>query len=183
MYFTPLRSISIKPLCAALVVTVALAGCDMADKPKSEDEVRDELSRMVKPQAGLYRSTSKLVSFDVPGMPPAQAERLKQMFSTQQAREFCLTKAQAEKGYEEMTKQLAQGNCKADRFTADGNTLDAKLTCETGKEMKATIEMNGTISEQGSQMKMTVNQNAPGGRSINMVAEVASQRVGDCPGS
>lgn len=178
-----MRSIFILPLVAAL----AISACGRDDKPKSEEEVKDAMANMVKPKPGMYRSTAKLVSFEVPGMPPAQAERLKQVFSQEQGRDVCLSKAEADKGYEEMTKKLAaQGKCRYDRFDARGGTLDAKLSCETGKDMHATIELKGTISEEGSRMRMQVEQaapNLPGGGKVKMVAEVASQRTGDCAGS
>jgi hypothetical protein len=178
-----MRSILALPVAALL-----LTACDSgSDEPKSVQQVKDEMADMAKPRPGLYRSTSKVVSFEVPGMPPAQAERMKQMFSTtQRGNEFCLTPEEAEKGFEEMTKKLAEGNCSYDRFNADGGKLDAKLTCETGQKMKATIEMKGTMGAEGSQMTMSVVQSppgAPGGASVKMVAEVASQRVGDCPRS
>ncbi len=175
-----MRLIIALPLLAAL----SLSACNKNEKSKGADEVKDEMSRMVKPRPGLYRSTSRLVSFDVPGLPPAEAARLKQAFSTaEQGRNFCLTKEEAGKGQEQMLKKLAEGNCAYDRFDASGSRLDAKLTCQTGKDMKATIEMKGTISAEGSQMRMSVDQVAPGGKSVKMVAEVASQRVGDCPGA
>lgn len=176
-----MRSIIILPLVAAL----ALTACGRDDKPKSEEEVKDAMANMVKPKPGLYRSTAKLISFEVPGMPPAQADRLKEVFSQQTGREVCLTKAEAEKGYEEMTKKLAaEGKCQYDRFDARGGTLDAQLSCETGKDMKATIGLKGTISEEGSEMRMTVEQkapNLPNGGAVKMEAEVSSQRIGDCP--
>lgn len=172
-----MRSIIVLPLMAAL----ALAACGRDDKPKSEEEVQDAMANMVKPRPGLYRSTAKIVSFEVPGMPAAQAERLKEVFS-QQGRDFCLTKAEADKGYREMTRKLAEGNCAYDRFDARSGKLDAKLTCQTGKDMKATIEMKGTISAEGSQMRMNVVQAAPNDTSVKMEVDIASQRTGDCPG-
>jgi len=176
-----MRLIYILPLVAAL----ALGACGRDDKPKSEDEVKDAMANMVKPKPGLYRSTAKLVSFEVPGMPAAQAERLKEVFSQQAGREVCLSKAEADKGYEEMTKKLAaEGKCQYDRFDARGGTIDAKMSCETGKDMKATIELKGTMSEEGSQLHMKVEQaapNLPNGGSVKMEADVASQRIGDCP--
>lgn len=179
-----MRSIFALPLAAA----VLLAACDSgSDEPKSVQQVKAEMADMTKPRPGLYRSTSKIVSFEVPGMPAAQAEKMKQMFSTtQQGNEFCLTQQEADKGFEEMTKKLAEGNCTYDRFNADGGKLDAKLTCVTGEKMKASIEMKGTMGAEGSQMTMSVNQSPPGmpaGGAVKMVAEVASKRVGDCPRS
>ncbi len=173
-----MRAIFGMPLAAALLV----CGCNNAGKPKSEDEVKDTIAQMDKPRPGQYRSTAKLISFEVPGMPPAQAERLKDMFSASQGRDFCLTQADADKGFGEMTKRLAQGNCNYDRFSADGGTLDAHLTCQTGKGMSAVIAMKGTINSEGSHMTMQVDQKSsalPGG-GMKMVADVASVRTGDC---
>jgi hypothetical protein len=177
-----MRSILLLPLAAAAFLTA----CDSADKPKSPDEVKQEMARIDRPTPGLYRTTSKVVDFQVPGMEPAQAEKMKAMFSTtSEGREYCLTKEEADKGWEEATKKLAEGNCKYERFDASNGKMDAKLSCETGQGMKSTIEMKGTMTSEGSQMTMSVDQSAPGlpGRgNIKMVAEVASERVGDCPG-
>lgn len=177
-----MRSIFVLPLAAAAFLTA----CDSADEPKSPEQVQQEMAGLDRPAPGLYRTTSKVVDFQVPGMDPAQAERMRGMFSTAgEGREYCLTKEEADKGWEEATKKLAEGNCKYDRFEASGGTLDARLSCETGQDMRSTIEMKGTITSDGSQMTMSVDQSAaelPGG-GIKMIAEVASQRIGDCPGN
>lgn len=177
-----MRSIIVLPLVAIAMLTA----CDSADKPKSPEEVKKEVAKVERPQPGLYRTSSKVVSFEVPGMPPAEAQRMKAMFSsTNQSRDYCLTQEEADKGWEAVTTKLAEGNCKYDRFEASSGTLDAKLTCETGQGMKSTIEMKGTMTSTGSNMTMTMAQAAPqmaGGKDgIRMVAEVSSQRVGDCP--
>lgn len=177
-----MRSQFAVPLFAALL----LAGCGSADEPKTPQQAQSEAAKIEKPRPGLYRSTSKLVSFDIPGMPPAQAEKLKQMFSsTAQAQEYCLTPQEAEGGMEAAAKKMAEGDCKYERFAATGNSLDAKMTCQTGQGMIATIEMKGTMDSEASQMNMTINQSMPGqqGGAVRMVAEVSSQRIGECPGA
>jgi hypothetical protein len=172
-------------LALPLLAGVVLAGCNAGDEPRTQQEAEEVARQMVKPKPGLYRSTSKLVSFEVPGMPPAQAEQMRQMFSTTaQGREYCLTPEEANEGMEGALKKLADGQCTYDRFNADGEVLDAKLTCDTGRDMKATIAMKGTMSAEGSQMRMEVEQSmpgAPGGAAVKMVAEIASERIGDCP--
>jgi len=168
---------------APLLAALAFAGCK--DEPKTADEVKERMAQMPKPKPGLYRSTSKIVSFEMPGMPPEQQEQLKQVFSQSQGRDFCLTKADADKGYEEMTKKLAEGNCSYDKFEANGGSLDARLSCTTGENMKAVIGMKGTMNPEGSQMTMTIEQSSPqlAGKTMKMVADVSSVRTGDCPGS
>lgn len=176
-----MRSIMVLPLAAAAVLTA----CNSADEPKSPEEVKQEIAKVDRPQPGLYRTNSRIVSFEVPGMLPAQAEQMKAMFtSTGESREYCLTREEADKGWEAATSKLAEGNCTYDRFNAARGALDAKLTCQTGQGMKSTIEMKGTMTSTGSNMTMSIAQAAPlpgGNGGIRMVAEVSSQRVGDCP--
>lgn len=175
-----MRLLAALPIAAALLLTA----CQADDQPKTEEQVRGEADKLAKPVPGQYRSTSKLVSFEVPGMDPAQSARIRDMFaSTMQGREYCLTEAEADKGFAEAMKKLPQGKCSYDRFSVSGNYLEAQLTCETGKDMKGVIGLKGTISETGSQISMSVEQAAPGkpGDKLKVVAEVASERVGDCP--
>lgn len=172
------------PALALLATAALVAGCSKKDDgPKTEEQVRAEAANLAHPLPGQYRSTFRIVSFEIPGMPADQQERMRAMFaSAQRGQEYCLTPEQAAKGFEEAMKKLPQGKCAYDRFSVDGGNLDAQLTCETGQGMKSTIGMKGTVSQNGSQMTMSVDQKAaqlPSG-SMKMVAEVASQRIGDC---
>lgn len=166
------------------LAVLALTACKQEPAgPKTAEQVKETVAQMVKPRPGLYRSSVKMIDFQVPGMPPAEAERLKGMFSsTAQARDFCLTPEQADKGYREMTSKLAQGNCTYDKFEAEGGNLDAKLTCQTAKGMTATIAMNGTMTPEGSQIHMKMDQTmaAMPGKGIKMEMDATSTRVGDC---
>lgn len=171
-------------LATTALAAITLAGCAKEDGPRTEEQVREEASGLAKPQAGFYRSTVSVVSLDVPGVPPAQLEEMRKMFaSSMQGQEYCLTAAEAEKGFEEAMKKLPQGKCSYDKFAVSGDQLDAQLTCETGKGMKATIGMAGTVTTTGSRLKMSVAQTAPAGApgAMNMVTEVSSERIGDCP--
>ncbi len=175
-------------LILAVLAAVSLAACNKTPSgaPKSQDEVKAAVAQMARPRPGNYRSTIKLTSFEVPGMPAAQAERIKPMFaSTAQDREFCLTPEQADKGYREMTDKLAQGHCKYDKFEVAGSTLDAKMSCEVGKGMTSTVAMKGTITAEGSQMQVQVSRDAPGmpGGGVKMVTDVKSERIGECAAS
>jgi hypothetical protein len=178
------RSMLILPLVAALAVT----GCKKeAAGPKSMDEVKAEAAKLPKPQPGLYRSTSRLTTFEAPGLPSQMAERIKAMFTTQSVgKEFCLTAKEAEKGYEESVKKMAgQGNCVFDRYETDGSKLDAQLTCTTekdGKGGKGVFGMKGNMMPTGSMMTVSIDQSNPQmpDKSMHMVAEVKSERVGDC---
>lgn len=168
-------------LCAAL----AVAGCkqDAATDPKTPDQAAKVAAELPKPEPGLYRSTSKLVEFNAPGLPPGVADKVKGMFEGSAARDFCLTPEEAARGYEERVKKMAsQGKCSFDKYEANAGELDSKLTCDGGNGGKATFAMTGSMTPTGSEMTVTVDQTSPAmpGGAMHMVAKVSSQRVGPC---
>lgn len=174
------RLIIVLPLISAL----AMAGCSKEPEgPKTADQVKVEASQLIKPLPGQYRTTMKITNFAIPGMPPEKSAQLKGMFSASgKSNEFCLTPADANKGFEEFSKRMAQGKCSFDKFDASSGALDAKMICQTGKGMTGAYEMKGTFTATGSQMAMKVNQSAPGmpGGGMMMEAEVTNERIGDC---
>lgn len=167
-----------------LSTALALAACGKSsDTAKTPQQVKTEAARLDRPEPGQYRTTIKIVDVSIPGMDPARAARMKTMFGdTGKTVEFCLTKADADKGYEEMNKRAAQGDCSYDQFSASGGKLDAKLTCKTGRGMTMTHQMHGTFSPTGSDMKMTSDASMPGlpGQGMHIEAEVKNERIGDC---
>ena len=175
------------PALPLAVFALGLAACQKEpDQPKTAEQVKVEAAKMTRPEPGLYKSTMTISALQIPGMPPKETEQLKTMMTgTAQAREFCLTKEESERGFEDFGKKLAQGKCTYDRFEADSDSLDAKLTCQTAENTTSTVELVGTFTGTNSQMKMKLNAAAPqmAGQSMAMEAEVKSERVGDCPGS
>ncbi|MDE2437348.1 MAG: DUF3617 domain-containing protein [Sphingomonadales bacterium] len=176
-----MRTMSMISIVAACL---AAAACNKApDKPKTPDEVKDAVSKLAKPEPGKYRTTMKVIDVRIPGMDAARAEKMKEMFgSTGRSFDFCLSKEDADKGFEELNKRTTQGNCTYDRFDAGNGTLDAKVTCQTGKGMTTTSEMHGTYSPTGSKMTMKSDTNAPGmpGQGMHIEAEVTNERLGEC---
>lgn len=173
-----------RTLVYAALATLALAGCKKAtDQPKTADQVKAAAAQIARPQPGKYRTTLKIVKVEFPNMPPQMAGRMREMFAqTGQSHEFCLSKADADKGFEDFTKRAGQGACKYDRFDATGGKLDARMTCQTGKGMTASYEMAGDFSATGSHLTMKGDQTMPGmpGGGMHMEMEVTSQRLGDC---
>lgn len=135
------------------------------------------------PQPGRYRTTTRIVDVAFPGMDAAMAGRMKGMFGAQgQSAEFCLTAQQAGKGYQEMTRRAAQGNCAYDSFKAEGGTLDAAMTCQTGRGMTTRSVLHGAFTSTGSHLQMTSDTSGAGmpGGGMHLQAEVVSERIGDC---
>ncbi len=168
----------------AAFAILALAGCKKEPaQPKTAAEVKAEVAKVARPEPGKYRSTMKILKVEIPAMPAQMADRMRDMFAkTGQVREFCLSKADADKGFEEFNKRSAQGACKYDRFDASGGKLDAKMTCQTGKGMTGTYEMAGEISPTASHLTIKGDQSLPGIPlgGLHMESELTTQRIGDC---
>jgi hypothetical protein len=113
------------------------------------------------------------------------AERMKaSMARKSSGTEFCLTAAEAEKGYEERVRKLSgRPECTFDRYAATAGQIDAQLTCKGEGGMKSTLSMKGAMTPTGSDVTMAMNQSGdqmPGG-GMKMTMRVKSERVGDCP--
>ena len=172
-------------IAAPLAAVLFLAGCGKSDEgPKTPEQAAAEASKMEKPEPGKYRSSVKVLEFDIPGLPAAQAEQMKGMLGGKegQGHEFCLTPEDVAKGYEEMVKKSSEGNCTFEKFNAASNTLDAKMTCDMGNGMKSEMTMQGTTSSTSSKMVMDINHTAPNipGGKMHTKMEVTNERIGDC---
>lgn len=175
----------------AAIGTLALGACgEDAGEPKTPEEVMREARNLVTPEPGLYTSRAELLEFDVPGLPPDQADRLKQIGSglTSNEHSYCLTQDEAEKGFEDAVRKMGEGTgdmtCTFSKFDANGSTLDAVLNCTGPQGTEATMNMSGMMERDRSEMEMEMSHKAgpiPGG-TMKMRMKVISQRTGDCPG-
>lgn len=176
-----MRVLSLVSLTLAVLMA---SGCSKsADQPKSPDEVKAEMSKIDKPEPGQYRTTMKIIDVRIPGMDPAKAAQMKGMFgATGKSFDFCLSKEDADKGFEELNKRSAQGKCSYDNFSVSGGRLDAKITCQTGQGMTTTSEMHGTYTSTGSKLTMTSDTGAAAmpGKGMHIEAEVTNERLGAC---
>ena len=171
-------------LLAVATAVLALSACDKPDKgPKSMEQAKAEASQLERPDPGQYSQTTKITKFDVPGAPPEMVAQIRKMMEGQGGNlEYCLSKADTEKGFAEMFKKGAQGDCTYDRFDASANTIDAVMTCKAGEGGSARMTMNGTVSSTGSKVTVNVeqkNDKSPMGNA-NIAMELETKRIGDC---
>lgn len=177
-------------LCAA---PLAACGDKSADEkanagPLTEDQVSSESQKLIKPKPGQYSSTTKVTNFEVPGVPEAQAQQMKQMFAGVggQEQSYCLTEAQAAKGFEETIRKMGEGEdgmkCRHDRLAVNGEKIDAKLMCDAGPRGTATMTITGTVAEESMNLQTNIAQvsdQIPGGK-MNIGMSVITKRTGDC---
>ncbi|MET0181166.1 MAG: DUF3617 domain-containing protein, partial [Novosphingobium sp.] len=168
---------------SVVVATLALAACDSADKgPKTLDQAKAEAKQLERPEPGQYEQTMKFTKFDVPGAPKEMVEQIKTMMQgAGQSVKYCLTKAQSDKGFEDMFKKIGEGECKYERFDASSSRIDAIMVCTNPNGGTARLAMNGSVSKTGSAVKVDVQQKddkTPMGNA-NIAMEVSTKRVGD----
>lgn len=168
----------------------AIAGCSGEPAAeKSADEVIAEASRMARPLPGLYETTAELKDFTVSGVPAEQLGMMKRQFadSSNKTDTMCLTKADADQGFEKMVRQMGEMgesmDCAFSQFDASGSKLNAALNCTGPGGTKMAMNMDGTVAPDRSDMTMTMKSSSSmmPGHEMTMVMQTASRRVGDCP--
>lgn len=174
-------------ICGLASLALPLAACGKkqeANGPKSVEEVKQEAAKLDRPSPGQYRQTMEITRIDVPGMPPQAAEQMKAMMQKSQAREFCLTREDSEKGFRDMYKDMGKrdGQCTWSRFNAGGGKLDAQMNCKSPQGGNGLITLAGTVSETGSDVTMSMDMSGaaqPMGN-MKMTMHLTTRRVGDC---
>lgn len=191
-YLAPRLSLCLAPLALAAcssneAVEADSSGAEVADaapEGMGTEEIVAAMKDGVRPLPGQYSSKVELVDLDMPGMPADQLGQMKSMMAGSMAKvtSYCLTKEQAEKGFEEMARN-AQDNCKVESFDVDGGKFSGRMRC-SGEGSEGTMTMTGTGTETGSDMQMAMDMNSaslPGGK-MAMKMHVTTQRIGDCEG-
>ncbi|GAA4042248.1 hypothetical protein GCM10022213_10710 [Parerythrobacter jejuensis] len=174
-----------------LVASAALvmAGCsgEADDAAVDAEELAEQASEMIQPQAGQYQTTAELVEFEVPGMSDEESQMIRGFMEqgfTQQVG-YCLTPEDAEKGFEEAIRKMRNDDnnkCEFTRFDVSSGAIDSEMKCDDGKGNAGTISMAGKITETSQDLTMTLDQQSadlPRG-SMKMKMKMSSERVGEC---
>ncbi len=176
-----------RPIILPLTALALLAACGESEQsePVAVNDIVTEAQKLNKPKPGKYRSTAKLLEIDVPGMPPGVAAQMKDQMSKieSESSEQCLTKAQVDKGWEDLVKNMNKASegadCQFEKFNVDDGNLDAQMTCNAAAGIAAKIAMTGKMEPEKQVMTMVVSQSG-GPTQMNMKMEITNERIGDC---
>ncbi|MBX7482453.1 DUF3617 domain-containing protein [Qipengyuania qiaonensis] len=174
-------------IAAVASFTLAACGGNSADADGDGEITMEEAAAksadMVRPQPGQYRTTVEFVDVSMPDAPQQVQDMMRGMFDRgPQTHEYCLTKEEADKGFEEMARQ-AQDNssdCTFEKFDAAGGRIDAIMNCNAAGQGAARMTMTGTASETASEMTMTMDAEGPNGQTMKMTMKSSQERIGDC---
>ena len=168
----------------------ALAACNKSPQVNEKNASVAEVAQKVRERAGdqsvirpgLWQSKVTIDQFDVPGMPPEMAQRMKTMMAERQEHSFetCLTAEDVKRPKEDFFAGK-NNECRYEHFTMDGGKIDAAMQCGKG-DSSQTMQMAGTYSPDSYQMqtsmKMAAGQGPEAGMSMKM--RVEARRIGAC---
>jgi hypothetical protein len=165
------------------LILLVLVGACHGQGPDRKD-VLQQGAHLVKPLPGLYRSTTILTAFGLPGAAPRTSDMMRDKFEQvmPQAREFCLTPAAAARGFQNVVRQSEEGDCAFERFVANAEHLSARMNCRSEDQLQSIISVEGTAAPDRSHVDIKIVQSGPsipGGRET-ISLEVDNRRVGDC---
>jgi hypothetical protein len=172
----------------------ALAACNSSPKVDEKNASITEVAQKVREagagqsfvRPGRWQSKVTIEQFDIPGMPPEMAQRMKTMMAERQEHGFetCLTPDDVKRPKEDFFAGR-NNQCRYDHFTMGGGKIDAVMRCDSKSGGGAPVmQMAGTYSPDSYQMqtsmKMAGGAGGEGGMSMQM--RIDAKRVGECTG-
>jgi hypothetical protein len=178
---------------AALMIaaTLALGACSrepsIDEKDASPEEIAQKMRESGRDQsfirAGLWRSKVTIEQFDMPGMPPEMAERMKAMMAQNQEHDFetCLTPEDVKRPKEDFFAGK-NNQCRYEHFKMSGGKIDAAMNCAKDG-LTHSMRMAGTYSPESYQMQTAMKASSGKGEegAMSMTMRIEANRVGECP--
>ena len=179
---------------AAVLIACALplAACDNSPQVSANNATAAEVAQKVREAAdeqsfvapGQWQSKVTIEEFDVPGMPPEMAQRMKATMAQFQERSFesCLTKEEVKRPKEDFFAGDNK-NCRYDRFDMANGKIDAVMKCAGGGATQ-TMTMTGAYTPDTYQMQMAMQAEGDGASAgMRMKMRVDARRAGECTGT
>lgn len=167
----------------------ALAACNKSPTVNAKNATPEEVAKkveasgadanMVRP--GLWQSKVTIEKFEIPGMPPEMAQKMKSVMAQGQVHDSqtCLTAEDVKKPKEDFFG--ADKSCRYDHFNMGGGKIDVAMTC---KEEDSTLntKVAGTYTSTSYSIDAASNGTGGGQNGMTMKMHVDAQRVGECTG-
>ncbi len=181
-------------MTCSIALALALTGCGgdaeqggadaAAGGTVSQGTVAREMANAPQLRPGAYAITMNAVRFDVPGMPPEQAQMMQQMMAgvAAQQQTQCITEAESRRSLEDMYKGLGEGQCTMQRFDISGSTMSGEMQCSGGSNRTSNIRINGEMTRESSNTTMVMAMSDPSlpQGTAEMEMRVSMRRTGDC---
>lgn len=178
------------PFAALALMSLAVTACGKSDSNavKLENASLAEVAEATKAgggadefQPGQWKTTTEIVSIDMPGMPKEVADQMGKSIAQASASEHCMTPEEAKKPSEALARD--NGECRFETFSMSGGKLDAKMRCQpAGQPGTMEMAMAGTYKPDRYEATADMKISQPGaqGKEMTMKIKTVSERIGDC---
>ena len=170
-------------LAAVSLMALPLAGCsgDIDLTNASIPEVAAATASLAKPEAGQWRTDTRLVSFDAGADKTPTAAAIRDQIGDTRTTEACLTDEEAGKPLFGDLSTAAGANCRFRRFALKGEQLDAEMACRNAGGETLTVSQKGRYSSTNVDLTATVRRGGVAAQAGGMVTRIVARRLGDCP--
>ena len=175
-----------------LACLLPLAACKKSPEVNEKNASVAEVAQAVRESGGdafvrpgKWQSKLTIEEFEVPGLPPEMAQRMKQTMAQYQERSFetCLSKEEAKRPRGDFFTGKDEGNCRYDHFTMGRGKIDAVMKCSS-EGATQTMAMQGGYTPDTYNMQMSMKSEGGQGHEagMSMKMRVDAKRVGECTG-
>jgi len=180
-----------KTILCVIACALPLAACNKGPQVDEKNASIAEVAQKVRASAGdqafvrpgLWESKVTIEKFEVPGMPPEMAQRMKTMMAQNQEHDFqtCLTAEDVKRPKEDFFAGK-DNQCRYEHFTMGGGKIDAAMHCGGKGGGTQVMQMAGTYSPDSYRMQTSMDMKGGGGPegSMAMTMRIEAQRVGEC---
>jgi hypothetical protein len=174
-------------IACALPLAACNKGPQVNEKNASVAEVAEKVrvatgdESFIRP--GLWESKVTVEKFEMPGMPPEMAQRMKSMMAQNQehSSQNCLTPEDVKRPKEDFFAGK-NNQCRYDHFTMSGGKIDAAMHCGGKHGESQAMQMAGTYSPESYQMQTSMKMeggDTPQG-AMAMTMRIEANRIGEC---
>ena len=172
------------------VVALALAASGCGEERVTGEDVLARAGTLENPRPGLYETTTELVSYELPGANPQEADRQRTEAENigKETGQRCVTEKEAKKGFETLLEEIVDGinsmDCGFTEFEANAPRVNATLKCNGPLDAEAGVTFAGKTNSEGYDLTMDLGASSRliAGGSMKMRMKFASKRIGDCDG-
>lgn len=165
-------------IAAALPLAACSGDIDLTNA--SIEEVAGATAGVEKPEAGQWKTDTRLVSFDAGADKTPAAATLRDQVGDTATTEACLTEDEAAKPLFGDLSTAAGANCRFRRFTLKGEQLDAEMACRNAGGETLTVTQHGRYSPSAVDLTATIRRAGVAAQAGGMVTRIVAQRTGDC---
>ncbi|UIP07880.1 DUF3617 domain-containing protein [Erythrobacter sp. SDW2] len=169
---------------AAGAIVSVLAACSSEADSNSDGKITAEEARAemadasIKPLPGQYKMTMTFKSAKIPGAPASMIDMMGKSMS--QTMEYCLTKEEADKGFQDALSKGQDDNCTIERMDMDGGQVDMAMKCNDPASGPMDIAFTGEVTPTSSDLSMKMKGKLGNQFDADIEMTMQQERLGDC---